>query len=69
MRLKTRIHEWLADRISWVQYPQITPVRPNPRRTLSYRWSVLTARERGWVYFAIFWSAVVALSVYGNLID
>lgn len=30
MKLPIRIHEWLADRISWVQYPKI---RPANRRT------------------------------------
>ena len=26
MKLQHRIHEWMADRISWVQYPHIRPV-------------------------------------------
>lgn len=29
----------------------------------------MTGQERGWVLFGVFWSCVVALSIYGNLID
>jgi len=25
MKFRYRVHEWLADRISWVQYPNIRP--------------------------------------------
>lgn len=69
MRLKTRVHEWLADHVDWVQYPRIAPARRRQHRTLAYRWSVMTGQERGWVLFGVFWSCVVALSIYGNLID
>lgn len=69
MRLKTRIHEWLADRIDWVQYPRLVLVHRQPHRTLSYRWSVMTWKQRGWVLFFAWWGAVCALSIYGNLID
>ncbi len=69
MRLKTRIHEWLADRISWVQYPRMTPMRRDPRRSLYWRWSVMTRRQHGWALFWLFWGSMVALSIYGNLID
>jgi len=33
-----RLHTWLADHISWVQYPQLRRVRqaPAPRRRISY---------------------------------
>lgn len=30
MRLFTRAHEWLADHVSWVQYPNIRPAGPAP---------------------------------------
>ncbi len=71
MQLKTRIHEWLADQFTWVQYPEIQPARTRRQehRTLLYRWSVMTRREHGWALFWIFWSLVVALSIFGNLID
>lgn len=34
MNWKFRVQEWLADRISWVQYPQIRPLSTNARRRL-----------------------------------
>jgi hypothetical protein len=32
MNFKLRAHEWLADRISWVQYPDVRPLSANTRR-------------------------------------
>ena len=32
MDFKTRAHEWLADHISWVQYPQVRPLSANAKR-------------------------------------
>lgn len=29
MRLFTRAHEWLADHVSWVQYPNVRAVGPS----------------------------------------
>jgi len=66
MRLKTRIHEWLADRIPWVQYPHGSHM-VYERRWPRYR--DLSGKQRAWVWFAAFWGAVIALSVYGNLIN
>ncbi|GAB3249207.1 hypothetical protein [Chitinimonas naiadis] len=39
--LKTRIHEWLADRISWVQYPgiQVVPARQRQPSTRGLRFA------------------------------
>ena len=31
MKLQHRIHEWMADRISWVQYPDLRPTNPAAR--------------------------------------
>ena len=31
MKLTTRVHEWLADHISWVQYPQVRAVSAGAR--------------------------------------
>ena len=72
MRLLLRIHEWLADHTTHVQYPAparyIARKKP-PRATLWDRWCCATRAQQGWVLFAIFWGSVVALSIYGNLID
>lgn len=69
MRLTTRIHEWLADRCRWVQYPRIGPAASrNPRASLAWRWSVMTWRERGWVLFWCYVGGAVLLSIYGNLV-
>lgn len=65
MRLTTRIHEWLADHVSWVQYPGVTIV---PLRR-PFRLSDLTWKQRWWVAFCIFWGSIIALSIYGNLIS
>jgi len=66
MRLKTRIHEWLADHVSWVQYPTY---KREYSPSLLYRYQVLTGKERGWFWFFVFWGCVVALSIFGNIID
>jgi len=33
------------------------------------RYRDLSGKQRAWVWFAAFWGAVIALSVYGNLIN
>jgi len=39
LSFKTRLHEWLADRISWVQYPNVKPASGNAKlRRLGIRW-------------------------------
>ncbi|WP_150811202.1 hypothetical protein [Pandoraea sputorum] len=38
--LRFRVHEWLADRVSWVQYPNIRAVSPNAKRAPILRFSV-----------------------------
>lgn len=60
-----RAQEWLADRVSWVQYPRmrLTVKRFVP---LDERWRRMTAKQRGWVYFAAFWGSLIALSISGN---
>ncbi len=69
MRLSLRIHEWLADHVSWVQYPVIRPAADRHRLRRSVRpWNVLTWRQKGWRVFWLFWGAVLGLSIYGNLI-
>lgn len=73
-RLLLKVHEWLADRTKYVQYP--APARYVPRTKpksiltrLAYRWRYMNGAQRGWVYFVIFWGGVILLSIYGNLID
>jgi hypothetical protein len=39
MRRRDRIQEWLADRVSWVQYPNIRLVSA-PRRTPLFRYQM-----------------------------
>jgi len=68
-RLQFRAHEWLADRINWVQYPRIRPVPAYTRPTLPQRWHALSRQGKGWVLLAAFWGALILLSIYGNLID
>lgn len=73
MRLLLRVHEWLADHTRLVQYPAparyVPRFQPNRRPGLAYRWRVMPPKRRAWVYFALFWGSVIALSIYGNLID
>lgn len=66
---RRKVQEWLADRVSWVDYPpmRVIPLQPGP--SLWYRYQAMTRKERGWVWFWCFWGAVVALSIYGNLLD
>ncbi len=63
MRLKTRMHEWLAAHISWIQYPNVTliPVRRSRLRDLS-------GKQRAWLCISCAWLLVILLSIYGNLI-
>lgn len=65
MRVTTRIHEWLAGHVSWIQYPNVTML-PERRR---FRFRDLTWKQRSWCAFAIFWGSLIALSIYGNLIS
>ena len=66
MRVTTRVHEWLAERVPWIQYPD---ARFAQERQWRFRLQNLTGKQRGWLAFAIFWASVIALSIYGNLIS
>ena len=68
MRLRTRIHEWLAQHVRWIPYPDIRP-RRGQRSFHPLAWRNLSNKQRGWVFFGIFWALVGALSIYGNLIE
>lgn len=48
--LKIRIHEWLADHISWVQYPELViPEPPTPQQRMKQ-----LNRRAMWITAAIF---------------
>jgi kynureninase len=66
-RVLFRLHDWLADHVSWVQYPRWRPAPPGPG--LVYWWQRATYKQRSWVVFAAFWGLAVLLAVYGNVID
>jgi hypothetical protein len=62
LRLTTRVHEWLAERVPWIQFPDLRRDAVFQRERLP-----LTRKQRAWLAFAVFWSLVVLLSIYGNL--
>lgn len=63
--LVTRIHEWLADRVSWIQYPNVRLLPLHAPRC----WRDLSGKQRAWAWFGIAWACVIAFSIYGNLIN
>ena len=65
MRLTTRIHERLAERYTWVQFPK--PSAYSARLSLWRRYQLLTREQQGWVVFASFWGTLIVLSIIGNL--
>lgn len=67
-QLKWRAHEWLADHVDWVQYPRVRYI-PRSGPSLATRYRNMTRKQKGWVFFFVFWGLVVSLSIYGNLID
>lgn len=64
MRLVTRVHEWLADNVSWIQYPNVHLL---PQRRIGWRY--LSGKQKAWLTFAIFWGCVILFSIYGNSIN
>lgn len=62
MRLKTRVHEWLADHVSWIQYPNVTML---PERR-PFRLRDLSGKQRAWFYTGCAWLLVFLLAIYGN---
>jgi hypothetical protein len=65
MRLRTRLHEWLADRVTWVQYPDLRKEMVY-RPTLGQRWHALSTAGKGWVLFVVFWDGLILISIWGN---
>ncbi len=61
MKLTTRLHEWLADRFDWVQYPNIRQAQPQQLR-FKYKMPLLSR-------MALFgFSLVILLLASGALI-
>lgn len=65
MRITTRVHEWLAEHVPWVQYPD---ARFQQQREPGFldRLRGLTWKQKSWLLFALFWGSLIALSIYGN---
>lgn len=62
MRLQVRIHEWLADRISWVQYPKVRPAATLQAPPGIWRqYCNLTRKQRAWLWFGALWGSIAAL--------
>lgn len=66
MRLVTRVHEWLADRVSWVQYPN---VRAEHGRSLFWKYEMPWYQRMGLVVMGLglIGISVVALFFLGIL--
>lgn len=62
LRLTTRIHEWLADHVSWIQYPNVTLLPLQRRRLL--RFSDLSGKERAWLITMGVWLFVILIALY-----
>jgi hypothetical protein len=62
MRLKTRIHEWLAEHVSWIQYPGVT-LMPLHRR---FHWNDLDGKEKAWAITLGIWALVIFLALYSG---
>ncbi|WP_435475851.1 hypothetical protein [Variovorax sp. GB1P17] len=70
--MKIRVHEWLADRFSWVQYPDLRREaskqafrQRHPKPTLLWRYKAMTWRQWGWFWFAVFWTVVALMASIG----
>lgn len=55
-----RAHEWLADRCTWVQYPQVKRLGQT-RPSLWRQYQLLTRKQRGWFWFVVVWGAIFSL--------
>lgn len=65
MTLRIRMHEWLADRCTWVQYPDLKKAHARqqyPKPSLWWRYRRMTWRQVGWFWFAIFWSVIALMA-------
>lgn len=65
MTMRLRVHEWLAERVRWVQYPDMRKEHERQvlrarqfRPSLWWRYKAMTWRQLGWFWFCVFWSTV-----------
>lgn len=68
LSMKIRVHEWLADRFSWVQYPDLrreAEKQRHPKPSLWFRYKMLTWRQVGWLWFFVFWGIVLLMASTG----
>jgi len=65
MRVFFRLHIWLANRITWVQFPGLE--RQLPPEYFDAPKRRMTGKQRAWMWFFVFWGLVVLASILGNL--
>lgn len=71
LNMRLRVHEWLADRFSWVQYPDLRKEHARQARpkvwkpSLWWRYKAMTWRQLGWFWFAVFWTVMAMLMFIG----
>lgn len=61
MRLVTRAHEWLADRVSWVQYPN---VRAEHGRSLVWKYEMPWYQRMALVVMGVGLIGVSAIALF-----
>ena len=67
MRLGYRFQAWLADRITWVQYPGLQRLDTSDHAYFSASLSNSKKRKRNaWTAFFVFWGLVVLASILGT---
>lgn len=69
MRVRDRIQEWLADRVGWVQYPNIRMISTPQRRVPFFRYQMpastrITLILLGLMALAIMLPAVIAAGFF-----
>lgn len=68
MSMKIRVHEWMAEHFSWVQYPDLRREalrQRHPPPSLWFRYKRLTWKQLGWLWFFIFWGVVALMASIG----
>ena len=67
MKLLRQFHEWLADRVSFIQYPGVKRVSPKPKWR-PYESSPFIKVEDGSQRARLTWSAQIALFFYSIIL-
>ena len=61
MKLSHRLQEWLADRVSWIQYPNLTITdKPTPKIEKKANWLLA-----GWLFIFSSWLMLIGLTLLG----